>query len=48
MHEDGDVYEGYWKDDKAHGFGKYTHNDGAVYIGFWNEDKQEGTGLETW
>jgi len=29
IHADGDVYEGYWKNDKAHGKGKYIHMDGA-------------------
>ena len=29
IHADGDVYEGDWKNDKAHGFGIYTHMDGA-------------------
>jgi hypothetical protein len=25
IHADGDVYEGGWKNDKAHGYGIYTH-----------------------
>lgn len=33
IHSDGDVYEGDWKNDKAHGYGKYIHMDGAQYIG---------------
>ena len=36
---DGDVYEGDWKDDKAHGYGFYNHTDGARYEGEWFEDK---------
>ena len=28
-HSDGDVYEGEWLEDKAHGYGVYTHIDGA-------------------
>jgi hypothetical protein len=27
----GDVYDGQWLDDKAHGFGVYCHLDGAKY-----------------
>ena len=27
------------KDDKAHGYGKYTHLDGALYEGYWEDDK---------
>jgi hypothetical protein len=42
------VYEGEWKDDKAHGYGKYMHTDGAQYEGYWKEDKQHGKGKETW
>lgn len=29
IHHDGDVYEGEWLNDKAHGYGKYTHLDGS-------------------
>jgi len=39
IHADGDVYEGEWKDDKAHRKGVYTHMDGAKYDGDWHEDK---------
>jgi len=45
FHADGDIYEGEWLDDKAHGFGVYTHTDGAKYEGYWNEDKQDGKGI---
>lgn len=45
IHADGDVYEGEWLDDKAHGCGIYTHTDGAKYEGYWKEDKQEGKGI---
>ena len=38
IHADGDVYEGYWKNDKANGQGKYTHLDGALYVGDWIDD----------
>ena len=36
---DGDVYEGDWKDDKAHGSGFCYHTDGGKYVGEWFEDK---------
>ena len=28
IHADGDVYQGDWLDDKAHGTGFYNHTDG--------------------
>ena len=39
IHADGDIYNGMWRDDKAHGFGEYTHTDGAKYEGYWVDDK---------
>ena len=48
IHADGDVYEGEWKNDKAHGKGIYIHRDGASYTGEWFEDKQHGYGTEKW
>jgi len=39
IHADGDIYDGYWKNDKAHGYGQYTHTDGAQYEGYWVDDK---------
>ena len=42
MHADGDIYEGYWLNDKAHGQGTYKHANGATYVGDWFEDKQHG------
>ena len=42
MHADGDIYNGNWKDDKAHGFGAYINQDGSKYNGNWKEDKQHG------
>jgi len=32
---DGDVYEGEWHEDKAHGMGRYIHENGAIYEGEW-------------
>lgn len=48
VHADGDVYEGEWKNDVAHGKGTYYHNDGAKYVGSWKNDKQHGKGEEEW
>lgn len=39
IHADGDVYEGYWLNDKANGKGTYRHLDGALYEGEWVNDK---------
>lgn len=36
---DGDTFEGYWFNDKAHGKGIYIHKDGATYEGDWDKDK---------
>lgn len=38
MHANGDVYEGEFKDDKAHGYGKYISFDGNKYEGWWEND----------
>jgi hypothetical protein len=39
IHADGDVYEGEWFNDKAHGQGIYSHANGAYYKGDWVDDK---------
>lgn len=41
---DGSVYEGDWKDDKACGKGKLVHADGDIYEGDWRDDKANGYG----
>ena len=35
---DGSKYEGYWKNDKANGWGRLIHSYGDVYEGEWFED----------
>ena len=35
IHADGSIFEGSWKDDKAHGTGLFTHADGSHYDGEW-------------
>lgn len=42
------MYDGYWKNNKAEGFGKYNHFDGSGYEGYWKLDKQHGEGVERW
>ena len=42
MWKDGAVYEGYWKDNLAWGYGRLIHSDGDVYIGEWVLDKAQG------
>ena len=42
--QDGSIYEGYWKDNMANGYGRLIHSDGDVYEGEWNNDKAEGQG----
>ena len=45
VYDDGDSYEGEWKDDKAHGFGVYISHNGSVYEGYWFENQQCGQGV---
>lgn len=40
----GHKYEGEFKDNHRHGFGKYTFPDGSVYVGQWNMGDMEGEG----
>lgn len=30
-HADGEVYEGNWYNDKAHGYGEFVSKDGIIY-----------------
>ena len=41
-YEDGNKYEGNFKNDKASGYGILTDNNGTVYEGEWLEDMQHG------
>lgn len=45
--QDGSRYEGYWKNNKANGFGRLIHADGDVYEGEWRDDKAHGKGIYT-
>ena len=42
---DGAMYEGYWRNDKANGKGRLIHANGDVYEGDWAEDKAHGSGF---
>ena len=37
--EEGDVYEGFWLNDKANGQGIFIKNDGSKFLGSFVEDK---------
>ena len=39
---DGSIYEGHWKDGKAHGIGRMIHADGDIFEGEWVNDKAHG------
>jgi hypothetical protein len=42
-----DVYEGEWKDDTRHGWGKSTYANGDIYEGEWKNNKRHGHGEYT-
>ena len=42
--KDGSLYEGYWKNNLAYGYGRLIHADGDVYIGEWLNDRASGKG----
>jgi len=42
--ENGDIYEGEWKDDQKNGYGIYIHANGDVYEGEWRDGKRHGYG----
>jgi lysozyme len=43
--KDGSVYEGEWKEDVQHGYGKLKTPNGIVYEGQWNNDDKDGPGI---
>ena len=48
-HKGGSYYEGEWRDNKAHGKGKYVfENESSVYIGDFSQDLKEGKGIQTY
>ena len=46
--DNGDIYNGDWKNDKKEGKGIYCYNNGQRYEGDWIEDKKEGRGIYYW
>ncbi len=40
--KDGSIYEGDYKDNKKHGFGKYIDKEGKTYEGGWKNGYREG------
>ena len=47
-HQNGDIYQGEWRDGKANGFGVYVDTNGSMYRGEWLNDQYHGNGVETW
>ena len=43
IYEDGNVYDGEFKDDMRCGHGDFTWADGKRYIGPWIDNKQNGS-----
>lgn len=43
----GDTYNGEWKNDQFHGFGKYKFADGSIYEGMHQDGYQHGSGTYT-
>ena len=39
------MYEGYYLEDKKHGYGIYTWSDQKRYAGWWSNGKQHGIGI---
>ena len=46
-YDNGDKYEGEYKDGKRHGQGTYTFPDGKKYVGGWKDSKYHGQGTLT-
>ena len=40
----GTIYEGYWKDNETHFYGRVIHHYGDVYCGQWKNGKANGYG----
>ena len=38
-HSNGDIYDGFWENDKANGYGVFLDINGAKYEGYWLEDQ---------
>ena len=47
-YENGEIYEGEWKEGLKEGLGSLTSPNGSKYEGEWKNDKMEGQGNYTW
>ena len=47
MGEDGQTYEGEWKNDKIHGQGTFTYANGDKYVGNYKDGERHGQGTFT-
>lgn len=45
VYENGNMYEGYLKNGKRNGYGKFYFNHGGEYEGNWVENKMQGQGI---
>jgi hypothetical protein len=44
-YKDSGRYEGQWRSDMFHGFGRYFYSDGKCYIGEFYNGKRHGSGI---
>ncbi len=47
-YDNGDRYEGEWKNGKKHGKGTMDYANGNKYTGIWVNDNRAGQGVFTW
>ena len=47
VYNNGSIYEGKWKNDKKHGYGKYINSKGSIYEGKWKDGKKDGNFIKT-
>ncbi len=46
-YNNGDFYEGEWRDDMKEGYGRYAWANGSSYQGHWEVDRMNGKGQFT-
>ena len=46
MFVDNSLYEGFFKDGKEHGYGRFINKNGTYYIGMFNKGKRDGKAVE--
>ena len=44
-YNNGDKYDGEWKNDLREGKGIMKYNNGDIYDGYWKNDKKDGKGI---